>query len=91
MTYISYIYIIYIYIHTHTYTQIYRYISYIFQEIPGLAKVNTNLRNKDDQKNHFKIALIGRGSAEQIPKKRQNCDWILGQLECLSAFLLQFH
>lgn len=48
-----------------------------------------NVRNKDDQK-YFKIALIEKGSAEQILLKRQNYDWLLGKLECLSAFLLQF-
>lgn len=43
------------------------------------------MRNKDGQ-NHFKIALIEKGSAEEIPLQRQNYDGILGKLECLSAF-----
>ena len=53
--------------------------------MPGLAGVNTNVRKKDNKK-HSKIALLRKGSTEQIPMRRQSCDWILGKLECLSAF-----
>lgn len=48
------------------------------------------MREKDN-KNHSKIALVGKGSTEQIPIRRQNYDWILGKLEVLSAFFFCFN
>lgn len=43
-------------------------------------------QRKHENKKHSKITLLGKGSTEQIPMRRQNYDWILGKLECLSAF-----
>lgn len=56
--------------------------------MPGLAGVSITTGKKDNKK-QSKIALLGKRSSEQIPVRRQNYNWILGNLEvfkCLFCF-----